>query len=65
MSDSLNAAVTGEDIDIYFNTPLITECFQSISVDSVILQFAGANKPLVIEGVSDKTFRYLVMPLNR
>lgn len=65
MADVVDAAISGDDIDINFNIPYISDCLQSISADSVILRFAGNGKPLVIEGVSDKTFRYLVMPLNR
>lgn len=65
MSDFVEAAITGEDIDINFNIPLIQDCLQSITTDSVVLRFAGPNKPLVIKGVSDETFLYLVMPLNK
>ena len=64
-NDSVDAAVSGEDIDINFNTNLISDCLQSIQSDSVVLRFSGDGKPIIIEGVSDKTFRYLVMPLNR
>ena len=39
--------------------------FQSIDSDSISLSFNGLNKPMVIRGVSDKTFTYLVMPMNR
>lgn len=65
MSDSLEAAVTGEDIDVNFHIGYVADCIQSISSDSVVLGFSGAGKPLVIRGVSDATFTYLVMPLNR
>ncbi|MBI4068179.1 DNA polymerase III subunit beta [Candidatus Kaiserbacteria bacterium] len=65
MSDTIDAAITGDDIDINFNIPFVSDCLQSIGSDSLQLKFAGPGKPLVIEGISDKTFRYLVMPLNR
>lgn len=65
MSDTIDAALTGEDIDINFHIGYISECLSSIGVDSVTLGFSGIGRPLVIRGVSDASFTYLVMPLNR
>jgi DNA polymerase III sliding clamp (beta) subunit (PCNA family) len=59
------ATITGEEIEINFNHKYIIDCFQSIDSDSVSLSFNGLNKPMVIKGVSDKSFTYLVMPMNR
>lgn len=61
----MSATITGEPIEINFNHKYIVECFQSVDSDSLILSFNGLNKPLLIKGVSDKTFTYLVMPMNR
>lgn len=65
MSDTIDAAVSGEDIDINFHIGYLSDCLASIESDSITLGFAGAGKPLVMRGVSDPTFMYLVMPLNR
>lgn len=65
MSDSIDAAISGEDLDINFHIGYLADCLSSIGSDSVVLSFAGAGKPLVVRGVSDGTFMYLVMPLNR
>jgi len=65
MSDSIDAALSGEDLDINFHIGYIADCLSSIESDSVTLGFAGTGKPLVIRGVSDSSFLYLVMPLNR
>lgn len=65
MSDSLEAAVTGDDIDVNFHIGYVADCLQSIQSDSITLKFSGAGRPLVVQGVSDATFTYLVMPLNR
>jgi DNA polymerase-3 subunit beta len=62
---TLDAVITGEAIDINFNYKYIIDCFQSIDSDSVTLSFGGLNKPLIITPVSDTSFRYLVMPMNR
>ncbi|MAJ97504.1 DNA polymerase III subunit beta [bacterium] len=63
--DSLDAAITGEDLDISFNHKYLIDVFQSVSSDSVSLSFAGFGKPLIIKGVSDNSFIYLVMPMNK
>lgn len=65
MSDSIDAALSGEDLDINFHIGYLTDCLQSVGSDSLVLGFSGAGKPLVIRGVSDPSFTYLVMPLNR
>jgi DNA polymerase-3 subunit beta len=61
----LSATITGESVEINFNYKYIIDCFQSINSDSISFSFNGLNKPMVIRGVSDKTFTYLVMPMNR
>ncbi len=61
----LIATLSGEDVDINFNYKYIIDCFQSIEADAVCMQFNGVNRPVVIRGVSDKSFMYLVMPMNR
>ncbi len=61
----IDSSVTGQDVEINFNHKYIADSFQSIDSDSVSLSVSGANRPLIIKGVSDKTFTYLVMPMNR
>ena len=61
----LDAALTGEDIELGFNYKYFLDCFQSITTDSLSIKFAGAASPLVISPVSDQTFLYLIMPMNR
>ncbi|HVY56047.1 MAG TPA: DNA polymerase III subunit beta, partial [Thermodesulfobacteriota bacterium] len=63
--NAIDSSVTGQDLDINFNHKYLSDCFQSIDSDSVAISISGANKPLVMKGVSDKSFTYLVMPMNR
>jgi DNA polymerase-3 subunit beta len=65
MSDILDVAMNGEDLDIKFNTSYLGDCVSSINSDSLVLKFAGVGRPVIIQGVSDQSFRYLVMPMNR
>jgi len=63
---AVDAAITGDPVEINFNYKYIIDCFQSIDADSVSLQLSGMNRPMVIRPVSgDQTFMYLVMPMNR
>ncbi len=61
----LDAAVSGESIEINFNYKYIMDCFQSVASDSVSLEFSALNRPMIIRGISDKSFTYLVMPMNK
>ena len=65
MSDTIDAAISGDDVDIKFHIGYLADCLSSINSDSIVLSFSGANRALVIKGVSDQSFLYLVMPLNR
>lgn len=65
MSDELDAALTGEDVDISFHIGYLSDCLGAIDADSITLSFAGVGRPLIIRGVGDPTFLYLVMPMNR
>jgi DNA polymerase-3 subunit beta len=62
---NIEAAVSGEEVEVSFNYRYIFDCFQSITQDSLVLQFNGNSKPLIIKNVSDSSFLYLVMPMNR
>lgn len=55
----------GEDITMSFNQKYLSDAIPSIPDDSLVCKFDGSHKPLVIEGISSKNFRYLVMPMNR
>ncbi len=65
MSDSIDAALTGEDVDINFNIGYLSDGLSSIEADSIVLGFSGPGRPLVILGAAEQNFTYLVMPLNR
>ena len=64
-TESVKAQTQGEDLTLNFNQRYISEPLGHITDDSITLHFAGIGRPLVIEGVNDKTLRYLVMPMNK
>ncbi len=65
ITDMVRAVIEGEELSLNFNQQYLIEPLSHIADDSVVLHFAGIGRPLVINGVSDNTVRYLVMPMNR
>ena len=62
---SINGSFSGENVSANFNYKYILDCFPSIPGDSINLELNGNNKPMIIRGVGDASFMYLVMPMNR
>ncbi len=60
----IDAALSGKEISCGFNQKYILDCFQAIKHESVVFRFSGIGRPLVIQGVGDGSFVYLVMPLT-
>lgn len=60
----IDATLSGKEISCGFNQKYILDCFQAIKHESVMFRFSGQGRPLVIQGVGDRSFIYLVMPLT-
>lgn len=63
-TESIEAVITGEDLEITINYRYLLDCFQSIHADSVAVECTDAKKPIIVRGVSDLSFMYLIMPMN-
>ena len=63
--NTVEAVVEGEEISINVNHKYFTDCLQSITSDSINLNFSGQAKPILVSGVGDTSFLYLVMPMNQ
>jgi DNA polymerase-3 subunit beta len=61
----LDAVVKGEAAELSFNYKYFLDCFQSLTTDSVSIRLSDSSKPIVISPVSDSSFTYLIMPMNR
>jgi DNA polymerase-3 subunit beta len=64
-SNTLDAVCEGEDLAINFNHKYVADCLASVEADSLSLEFNGLSRPLVIKGINDQSFLYLVMPINK
>ncbi len=61
----VSGALSGEEIVVSFNYKYIIDCFQSIFSDSLNIKLNGNNHAMIIQGVGDSSFRYLIMPMNK
>ena len=61
----LEGVLSGENVELSFNYKYFFDLFQSINSDSISIKLNQTAKPLVISGVSDNSFIYLIMPMNR
>ena len=61
----VDGALEGDAIEMNLNHKYILDCFQSVSEDSVVLEMNETNRPIVVKGNGDKSFVYLIMPMNR
>ena len=65
ITDTINAVIAGDELTLNFNQHYVIEPLSHITDESLLLNFAGIGRPLVITGASDTSLRYLVMPMNR
>lgn len=61
----LKSSIEGPALEMTFNGRYIADALQSIVGDSVKFGWSGPGKPLGIESISDQSFTYIVMPMNR
>ena len=64
-TNTISANVEGDELTLSFNQQYIMDPLSHINDESVKLSFAGLGRAMVLTGVSDSTFRYLVMPMNK
>lgn len=64
-SESISAAFTGEGVELSFNHRYLSAPLPLITAENITLSAAGIGRPLVMRGVGDATFLYLVMPMNQ
>lgn len=64
-SGQIDASLSGEDVLISVNQRYLADCLNIIPQDSISIGLNGGTRPMVIKGVSDTSFTYLLMPMNR
>lgn len=61
----IDCVMKGEPISISINYRYLADVLSIINTDSVEFMFNGNNKPIIIKGITDNTFVYLIMPMIR
>lgn len=64
-TESIPASISGEAVELSFNHRYLQAPLSMIMTESITLSAAGIGRPLVIKGVGDATYLYLVMPMNQ
>lgn len=64
-AESMNAQITGVPLELSFNHRYLSAAPPLTGAESLTLSAAGVGRPLVIRGVGDNSFLYLVSPMNQ
>lgn len=64
-AEGVPASVSGDPLELSFNHRYLASPLPLISSESVTLSAAGIGRPLLVRGVGDASFLYLVMPMNQ
>lgn len=62
---TIKGVVEGESISMSFNHRYLLDCLQSIDGESIVIKIAGHGRPTLIKPVSNDSFTYLVMSMNK
>ncbi len=54
----------GQSLDVAVNVRYILDVLQRLSVEEVRLEMTGSLKPLILKGVGDEQYKYLLMPVQ-
>lgn len=64
-NEAVEAVLEGEETSVALNHRYLIDGIATVPTDSVSLLFSGEGRPILIEGVGDQSFRYLLMQMNR
>lgn len=64
-SETLSARISGSALELSFNHRYLSAVLALTGSESLSLTAAGIGRPLIIKGVGDASFLYLVSPMNQ
>ena len=64
-TEILSSHISGNPLDISFNHRYLSAALALTDAESLSLLAAGVGRPLIIKGVGDTSFLYLVSPMNQ
>jgi len=63
--ETISAQVSGSALDLSFNHRYLSAVLSLTGAESISLLAAGIGRPLIIKGIGDVSFMYLVSPMNQ
>jgi len=57
--------INGEPVAVSLNLKYLLDGLMAIESEQITLKFNGGNKPIMVAGVGDNSFIYLIMPIRR
>jgi DNA polymerase-3 subunit beta len=64
-TETVSGSLTGESVELSFNHRYLQTGVALTGAESLTLSAGGVGRPLVVRGVGDTSFLYLVMPMNQ
>lgn len=64
-NETIPASIQGESIELSFNHRYLQAPLSLITTEQMSLSSAGIGRAMVIRGIGDASFLYLVMPMNQ
>lgn len=63
--ETIPARVSGTPLDLSFNHRYLSAALPLTSAESISITAAGVGRPIIIKGIGDTSFLYLVSPMNQ
>lgn len=63
--ETLNSTLKGDPFAVKFNSKYLEEFLQNTSDTSIVLKFTAQNKAIIVQGIQDSNYTYLLMPSYR
>lgn len=62
--EEVSIGFEGEELDIAVNVRYLTDVLQKLNVAEIKIEMTGPLKPLIIKGIGDEGYKYLLMPVQ-
>ena len=62
--EELSVSYEGETLDVAVNVRYMLDVLQRLTVTEIRLEMTGSLKPLILKGVGDDQYKYLLMPVQ-
>lgn len=60
----VNAEISGQEIEIYYNSRNIIECLRAVENERISVKFTSVKGPSILMSEEDDSFLFLVMPVK-